>query len=108
MENSQKFQAKNFNIVVTPKVLENKLSGGFDITGYVNANESQQSGTVVSVGERCPKRCLKIFGIEISFLKVSAVKEGQVIVFKKHNATTMTIEGQSYLIVPYPDVILTL
>jgi co-chaperonin GroES (HSP10) len=97
MENSQKFQAKNFNIVVTPKVLENKLSGGFDITGYVNANESQQSGTVVSVGERCVDAKGEI-----------TLNEGQVIIFKKHNATTMTIEGQGYLIVPYTDVILTL
>ena len=108
MENKPKFQAKNLNIIVTPKELENKLSGGFDISGYVNANESQQAGTVVSVGERCPKVSIKIFGVTIPFLKVFSLTKEQVIVFKKHNATSMTIEGTNYLIVPYTDVVLTL
>lgn len=97
MPNNPKFQAKNLNIIVTPKELENKLSGGFDISGYVNANESQQAGTVVSVGERCVNSKGEI-----------TLEEGIVIVFKKHNATSMTIEGINYLIVPYTDVVLTL
>ena len=97
MENKQKFQAKNLNIIVSPKTLENKLSGGFDISGYVDSNESQQAGIVVSVGERCVNSKGEI-----------TLEEGVVIVFKKHNATSMTIEGQNYLIVPYTDVVLTL
>lgn len=97
MENKQKFQAKNLNVIVTPKTLENKTSGGFDISGYVNSKESQQAGTVVSVGERCVNSKGEI-----------TLEEGVVIVFKKHQATSMTIDGQNYLIVPYTDVVLTL
>lgn len=97
MENKQKFQAKNLNIIVSPKTLENKLSGGFDISGYVDSNESQQAGIVVSVGERC-----------VNSKGETTLEEGVVIVFKKHQVTSMTIEGQNYLIVPYTDVVLTL
>lgn len=96
MENNN-IKAKNLNIVVTPKVLENKLSGGFDLSGYVDSNESQQSGTVVSVGEKC-----------INSKGEITLEKGATIVFKKHNATTMTLYGVSYLIVPYPDVIVEL
>lgn len=109
MESKPKFKrALNFNVVVEQVVLENKTAGGFDMSGYVDASESQQSGIVVSIGELCPKRKLKLFGIEISFLKKSTIKVGDTIVFSKFKVTSMTIGGVNYLIVPYPDLTLVI
>ena len=99
MEVKPKFQrALNFNVVVEQVVLENKTAGGFDMSGYVDASESQQSGIVVSIGELCPKD-----NDGNHYIKV-----GDTIVFSKFKVTSMTIRGVNYLIVPYPDLTLVI
>lgn len=90
------FEALNFNVIVEQKILENKTSGGFDMTGYVDANESQQSGTVISVGELCPK----------DKEGNHYIKKGDTIIFSKFKVTSTTINGVNYLILPYSDIVL--
>lgn len=98
MGNSVNFQALNFNVVVEHRVLENKTASGFDLSGYVDANENQQSGVVVSIGELCPKDSDGNHYIKI----------GDMIVFGKHKASSLTNNGKNYLIVPYPDLVLSI
>lgn len=105
---TKKFIALNYNVIVEERVLENKTNGGFDFTGYADVNESQKAGVVVSIGNLCPKRNLKLFGYEIPFLKTSTLKEGQTIIYMKHKTTQFTLEGKPYQIVPYPDLVLAL
>lgn len=99
MENKIKFKkALNHNVVVEQIVLENKTTGGFDMSGYVDANESQRAGIIVSIGELCPKDKEGNHHINI----------GDKIVFSKFKVTSMTIGGVNYLIVPYPDLTLVI
>ena len=98
METKPLFQALNFNVIVEQVVLDNKLASGFDLSGYTDATEVNQAGVVISVGERCPANK------EGEIL----LKAGITVIFKKHNATAMTLKGKTYLNVPYPDLVLTL
>lgn len=97
MENKLKFQkALNHNVVVEQIVLENKTTGGFDMSGYVDANESQQAGVIVAIGEGCPR----------DKDGNHYIKLGDTIVFSKFKVTSMTIGGVNYRIVPYLDLTL--
>ena len=98
MENNPKFQALNFNVIVEQKVLDNKLSSGFDLSGFIGATESNQAGLVISVGDRCPTNKNGDY----------TLKAGMTVIYSKHKVTNMTIEGKTYSIVPYQDLVLTL
>lgn len=98
METKPKFQALNYNVIVEETVLENKTAGGFDLTGYTDATEKQQSGSIICFGELCPK---KSDGSP-------TLNEGMTIVFNKFNSTPITIGGKSYLIIPYSNIFLTM
>lgn len=97
MQNKKKLRALNLNVVVTPVVLENKTIGGFDLTGYVDENEHQVAGVVVVQGERCPTDVNGKF----------TLKEGSVVIYNKHKATSVTLDGELYSIISYLDLILT-
>ena len=95
MENKPKFKrALNFNVVVEPIVLENKTDGGFDISGFVSKNESQQSGKVVSIGELCPKDKDGNHYIQI----------GDIVLFNGSRSTTMTISSTKFIVVSYSEL----
>lgn len=99
MEKQPKFKrALNFNVVAEEVILENKTIGGYDMSGYVDANESQRSGKIVSIGELCPKDKEGNHYVNV----------GDTIVFSKFKVTSMTIEGVNYLIIPYADLTLVI
>ena len=93
-----KIRALVDNVVLEPIFLDNKTDGGFDLTGIVDVNEKQASGIIHSFGEMCGK------DLEGNY----TLREGMTIVYNKHNQTPMTLDGKSYILIPYRNVFLSL
>ncbi len=111
MENKFKGQALNMIVVVEEIFNENKTAGGIDITGIVDANEKQKRGRVVSVGEGCPRRPANYFSrfkfLNFFFQKLeSTLKQNDEVIFDKYKTTSFTQDGNPYILVYYPDIVL--
>jgi len=94
--NKFKGQALNMIVVVEEIFNENKTAGGIDITGIVDANEKQKRGRVVSVGQGTPRYD------DGSYV----LTEGAEVVFDKYKTTPFTQDGNPYILVFYPDIVL--
>lgn len=97
--------ALNKNVIVKVVALDNKI-GNFDLGNYTDLTESQQAGEIVSIGELCPRKIIKIFGL--AFKGGHPIKKGDAVLFNKFKATQMTLSGETYLILPYDDLVLKL
>jgi len=89
--------ALNKNVIVKVVALDNKI-GNFDLGNYTDLTESQQAGEIVSIGELCPRNEEGNHPIE----------KGDAVLFNKFKATQMTLSGETYLILPYDDLVLKL
>ncbi len=111
MENKFKGQALNMIVVVEEVFQENRTASGFDITGIVDANEKQKRGRVVSVGEGCPRKPVNFFSkfkfLNFFFKKLECtLKENDEVIFDKYKTTPFTQDGNPYILVYYPDIVL--
>lgn len=75
-------------VVVKAKAEEEKTVGGIILPD--TAKEKPQEGTVVAVG---PGKVL-----ENGQRKSMTVKEGDVVVYSKYGGTTVTVNGEEYII----------
>ncbi len=91
-------QALNYNIIVKREFLENKTEAGFEVTSEVDKNEKYRKGIVVSVGNLCPK---KDDG-------TATIEPGAEVLYDKYKMSEVTLEGKSYEIISYADVIMIL
>jgi len=106
MENF-KGQALNYNIIVKREFIENKTGAGIEITSEVDKNEKYRKGIVVSVGTLCPKKPLfKIFGLAFPFFKKDTIVKNDEILYDKYKMSEVTIDGISYEIISYADLVM--
>ena len=96
MENKFKGKALNLIVVVEEIFNENKTASGLDLSGFIDANEKQKKGRVVSVGEQCPKLSDGTF----------TLKEGDEVIFDKFKMTNFTQDGIAYILIDYRDIVL--
>ena len=98
MENKFKGQALNYWVIVEEVLNENKTKSGFDMSGYVDANEHQKKGRIVSIGEACPK----LSNGE------GVLKIGDEVIFNKLKTTDFTQNAVKYIMVMYSDIAIVL
>lgn len=91
-----KGQALNYNIIVKREFIENKTGAGIEITSEVDKNEKYRKGIVVSVGTLCPKNTDGTATIEV----------GNEILYDKYKMSEVTIDGISYEIISYADLVM--
>lgn len=91
-----KGQALNYNIIVKREFIENKTASGIEITSEVDKNEKYRKGIVVSVGTLCPKNADGTATIEV----------GNEILYDKYKMSEVTIDGISYEIISYADLVM--
>lgn len=87
--------ALNFNVILQEVIQDNVTDFGFDISSEVDANEKIRTGKVMSIGERIP----------ILDNGKTAIEIGDLVLFDKHKASTLTIKGVQYRITLYNDLI---
>jgi co-chaperonin GroES (HSP10) len=97
MENF-KAQALNYNIIVKREFLENRTGAGIILDSEIDKNEKYRKGIVVSVGNLCPKDADGN----------ATIKPGDEILYDKYKMSEVTLDGQSYEIISYADLVLIL
>lgn len=95
---ANKFQALNRNVIVSELAIENKTSGGIDLSGIIDANHTQKGGVVESIGELCPTNKEGDY----------TLKQGDHIVYDKHRSTEIKLGGKTYHVLSYTDIMLVL
>ena len=104
-----KAQALNYNIIVKREFLENRTDAGIILDSEIDKNEKYRKGIVVSVGNLCPKKPLfKFFGMSFPFFKKDTIKPGDEILYDKYKMSEVTLDGISYEIISYADLVLIL
>jgi len=93
-----KGKALNYNIIVKREFIENKTGAGIEITSEIDKNEKYRKGIVVSVGNLCPK----------DTEGNATIKPGDEILYDKYKMSEVTLDGQSYEIISYADLVLIL
>ena len=95
MENF-KGKALNYNIIVKREFIENRTGAGIILDSEIDKNEKYRKGIVVSVGTLCPKNADGTATIEI----------GNEILYDKYKMSEVTLDGQSYEIISYADLVM--
>ena len=95
MENF-KGKALNYNIIVKREFIENRTGAGIILDSEIDKNEKYRKGIVVSVGTLCPKNADGTATIEI----------GNEILYDKYKMSEVTIDGISYEIISYADLVM--
>ncbi len=76
------------NVLIKPVEKETKTASGIYIPDTAS-NEKSQQGKVVAVGESD---------------KIT-VKKGQMVMFKKYGGEEITVDGEDYVMVKFPEII---
>jgi co-chaperonin GroES (HSP10) len=96
--NDFKAQALNYNIIVKREFLENRTGAGIILDSEIDKNEKYRKGTVVGVGNLCPNDANGN----------PTIKPGDEILYDKYKMSEVTLDGQSYEIISYADLVLIL
>ena len=88
--------ALNFVVVLKEVTNVNETETGLNIGSEVDKNEKYRKGIVVAVGNLCPKNSDGTATIEV----------GNEILYDKYKMSEVTIDGISYEIISYADLVM--
>ena len=91
-----KGKALNYNIIVKREFIENRTGAGIILDSEIDKNEKYRKGIVVAVGNLCPKNSDGTATIEV----------GNEILYDKYKMSEVTIDGISYEIISYADLVM--
>lgn len=105
-----KGQALNYNVVIVEVEVGNVSVVGLDFSNEAAKNDKQKTGVIVSVGLSCPKKDMgifkKIFNFFFNKYNLYTISPGELVMFDKHKSSSLTVDGESYMISYYADIVM--